>query len=573
MLAFISEMGNPFVLAKMYCKLTFHLIPTRRGDLRMSEGQKAEYDFSKRQITLGLVAIFAVYGTMAYFVQTLTNARPKIAANLNGMDLYAWAVTIPSLISAFVTLVFGKLSDIYGRRILLLISVICCLIGTILGAFSPNFKFLIVAGVISALGTGAMMPLVFAVVGDLFPPEKRGKWIGLLNIPTGFFSLIGPTLGGWFVDNLGWRYLYWISLPLLVVCLITVPIGVPSLVSSGVKRKIDVLGCILVGIASSTLIIAFSFAGSRYPWGSPQNIGLLAISLVFWILFFYTENRVDEPILDPKVLRNRSFFTVATATLLSFFGQMGMMMYFPMFLQGVQGISTTKSGSIITPNAVIMSFVGIPVGFILARSKKFKWMYVLSFGILTLDMFAVTFFTEQTPLWCCVAAASIAGLGLGAIPTLNTMVVQNAVPKRLLGAAMGAIFFFILMGVAISPALLDSTRNATYAKTLSNSLPVELKQIADKATITSLGDPKVLLSEEALDVLRQKFNQSGGGGQVLFEKTVKAIRASFEVALRSVFWISAITMLLALLVISTIPETSMEKAGDEENESEAAALK
>src|SRR5512137_1228534 len=113
----------------MYCKLTIHLIPTRRGDLRMSEGQRTEYDFSKRQIMLGVIAIFAVYGTMAYFVQTLTIARPKIAADLGGLPLYGWAVTIPSLVSAFVTLVFGKFSDIYGRRIMLMISVICCLVG------------------------------------------------------------------------------------------------------------------------------------------------------------------------------------------------------------------------------------------------------------------------------------------------------------------------------------------------------------------------------------------------------------------------------------------------------------
>jgi len=212
----------------------------------MSQAPQSEYGFSKRQINLGIIAIFAVYGTMAYFVQTLTIARPKMAADLNGMALYSWAVSIPSLVSAFVTLVFGKLSDIYGRRIMLLVSVIFCLIGTIMGAVSPNFTFLIIASVIAALGTGAMMPLVFAVVGDLFPPEKRGKWIGLLNIPTGFFSLIGPSLGGWFVDNLSWRYLYWIWLPLLVVCLVTVPIGVPSIINRGARRKIDVLGCILV---------------------------------------------------------------------------------------------------------------------------------------------------------------------------------------------------------------------------------------------------------------------------------------------------------------------------------------
>ena len=309
----------------------------------------AEYNFSKKQITWAMVAIFAVYGTMAYFVQTLTIARPKMAADLDGMALYSWAVSIPSLISAFVTLIFGKLSDIYGRRIMLLISVIFCLVGTIMSALSPNFVFLIVASVISAVGTGAMMPLVFAVVGDVFPPSQRSKWIGLLNIPIGIFSLIGPTMGGWFVDNLSWRYLFWISLPLLVVCLITVPIGVPSLIQKGISRKIDYKGCFLVGIASATMIIGLSFAGTTYSWASVQVIGLLGVSLLFWILFFRAESRTEEPIVDPLVFRNRSFLTIATATILSFFGQMAMMMYFPMFLQGVQGISTTRSGLMFTP--------------------------------------------------------------------------------------------------------------------------------------------------------------------------------------------------------------------------------
>ena len=280
----------------------------------MSQVPQTEYGFSQKQITLGIAAIFAVYGTMAYFVQTMNIARPKIAADLNGMSLYSLAVSIPSLVSAFVTLVFGKLSDIYGRRIMLLVSVGFCLTGTILGAVSPNYVFLIVAGVISALGTGGMMPLTYAVVGDLFPPEKRGKWIGLLRIPTGVFSLIGPTLGGWFVDNLSWRYLYWIAVPLLVVCLLIVPVGVPSVIRQG-RRKIDVLGCGLVAIASSTLIIGFSYAGTKYPWGSPQVIGLLSVSFVFWVLFLRTENYVEEPILDPLILRNRTFLTVALATL------------------------------------------------------------------------------------------------------------------------------------------------------------------------------------------------------------------------------------------------------------------
>ena len=518
----------------------------------------AEYNFSKKQITWAMVAIFAVYGTMAYFVQTLTIARPKMAADLDGMALYSWAVSIPSLFSAFATLIFGKLSDIYGRRIMLLISVIFCTVGTIMGALSPSFVFLIVAGVVSAIGTGAMMPLVFAVVGDVFPPSKRGKWIGLLNIPIGFFALIGPTMGGWFVDNLSWRYLYWISLPLLVVCLVTVPVGVPSLIQKGISRKIDYKGCFLVGIASAAMIIGFSFAGTTYSWASVQVISLLGVSLLFWILFFRAESRTEEPVVDPLVFRNRSFLTIAIATILSFFGQMAMMMYFPMFLQGVQGISTTHSGLMFTPLGALMSFIGVPVGFVLARSKRYKWMYILGLGIVTVDMFAIIFFTAETPIVWSVLACMIAGVGLGAVPTVNTTVIQNVLPKKLLGAAMGAIFFCISMGVAISPPILDSAKNVTYEKTLNASLPTELQGLADSATMAAIRNQRVLLSDSSMAELKARFDKMGPEGQVLFPKTVDAIRNSLEAALRSVFWIGAITMLLAFLLISTIPEVSLD---------------
>jgi MFS family permease len=532
--------------------------------MSQEQQQPAEYAYTKRQVTLGLVAIFAVYGTMAYFVQTLTIARPKMAADLDGMSLYAWAVSIPSLVTAFATLVFGKFSDIYGRRIMLLISVIICLVGTILSAISPTFVFLIAASVIGSVGSGAMMPLVFSVVGDLFPPSKRSKWIGLLNIPIGIFSLIGPTMGGWFVDNLSWRYLYWVSLPLLIVCLVTVPIGVPS-IRRAARGKIDVPGCILVAIASSTTIIGFSFAGDKYPWASVQIIGLLGISLLFWILFFWAEGHAEEAILDPIVLRNRSFFTIAVAGLFSFFGQMAMMMYFPMFLQGIQGISTTVSGQIITPSSVLMAFIGVPVGFLLARSKHYKWMYLAGYAILTATMFGVIFFTAKTPAVWSVLAATLSGLGLGAIPTVNTMVIQSAVPKRLLGVAMGASFFCLMMGVAISPAILGSAMNATYARTLPASLPVGLNAVADEATMVSLGNSRVLLSEKALADLEGAFKKMGGDGEMLFQQTVQAIRTSMQAGLKTVFWISALTMLIAFLIISTRPEISLDPAGQDPN--------
>jgi len=517
-----------------------------------------QFQYSRRQLILGLVAVFAAFGTMSYFIQTINIARPRMAADLDGMSLYSYSISIPGLAAAFVTLIFGKFSDMYGRRLMLLVSLGFFLAGAVLSAVSPTFIFLIAANSIARVGSSAVMMLGYSVLGDMYPPAERSKWVGLLNIPSGIFALFGPTLGGWFVDNLSWRHLFWTSVPLLAVCLLLVSKGVPSLVKR-VAHKIDVRGCLLVAVAGSTMILGLSFAGSTYAWTSAQVIGLLGVSLIFWVLFLRAETRADEPVLDPQVLKNRAFMTVAIATMLSFFAQIGVTMYFPMFLQGVQGISATRSGQIITPYSVLFAFTGVPVGFLLGRTKRYKWMYIVSFGILTADMFGVIFFTAATPVVWTVVAAALAGLGLGAIPTVNTMVVQNSVPRRLLGVVMGAIFFSISMGGALSPAILGSAMNATYARKLAASLPRELKQAADEATMATIGNSRVLLSKPAMAELEETFKKMGSDGPALFRKTIQAILLSLEAGLRSIFWIAAIAMLLSFFLICTVPEIPLDR--------------
>jgi len=532
-----------------------------REESRMAQDTTAgveEYQFSKKQIMWGLVAIFAVYGTLAFSIHTHGIARPKIAADLDGLALYDWSVSIPALVMAMVTIIFGKFSDMYGRRIMLMISLIVSLIGTVLSALSPNFIFLIVANAIVALGAGAMTPLVFAVVGDLFPPSRRSKWIGLLNIPIGIFTLTGPYLGGFVVDNLNWRYLYWMAIPLLVFCLVTVPIGIPSLKNRDSKRKIDVKGCIWIALAASATIIGFSFAGKTYPQISTFTIGLLVFSLACWIIFLRIESSVKEPILDLSLLRNRAFRTIALATFFSSFGVTGMMMYFPMFLQGVKGFTAAWSGIITTPNGVLMAFMGVPVGYIIARSSRFKWMYIAGYGILTTSMFLLILFTPNTSEIWLFAVGSLAGLGYGVIPTINTVVVQNAIPKKLLGAAMGAIFFFIMIGSAISPAILGSAMNVTYTKAFSQEQPEGLSDVLDDATMNSLrNNPRILLDEDAREELQNTIQGEDGNNQQLFEQTEKAIRNSLQSGMHNIFWIGAIMMLLAFLIICTVPRNSM----------------
>ena len=178
----------------------------------------------RKNVVFGLAAVFLVCMTMSYFIQALNIARPKIAATLDGMSLYAWSVSIPALVSAFTALIFGKLSDMYGRRIMFLLSVIFALLGTLLCIFSTSFVFLIAALAVASVGLGTSMPLGMAVLGDLFPPVERSKWIGLLNIPMGIAALCGPTLGGWFADTMGWSAVFWSIVPLLVLCLALVPL-------------------------------------------------------------------------------------------------------------------------------------------------------------------------------------------------------------------------------------------------------------------------------------------------------------------------------------------------------------
>lgn len=525
--------------------------------MNQMQQQSAESTGATKRIALGLAAVFLTYFVYSYFLQILLSALPKIAADLDGMHLYSWSVSIPNLGQAFAMLIVGKLSDMYGRRALLLISLLVCLLGTVWSALSSTFVMLIIARTFLCLGQGGLAPLCFSALGDMFGPVERSKWVGLLNIPAGVLALVGPTLGGWFVDNLTWRYIFWCGAPLLIACAAMVMFGL-SAQTQHAQPKIDSRGALLAAVASSTMILAFSLAGTLYPWASVQVIGLFAVSVVFWTLFVKAEARAAEPILDLQVLKNRSFITIASACLLSAIGMTALMIYYPLMMQGIQGISATRSGQILTPSVVLMSFLGVPTGFIIARTKRYKWMYVLGYGLTVIVMFALVFVDAATPVFWGFVVTTLVGVGMGAIPTLNTLVAQYAVPKRLLGVATGALFFSVMIGQAIAPAILGSAMNMKYNSMLQVSLPDEVSRLADQATMTSLGNPRVLLSEPAMAALRTTLDKTGPNGQTVLNQTVSAIRISMEAGLRIVFIIGAAATLFAFLIICTIPEISID---------------
>jgi len=506
---------------------------------------------------IGIAAIFATYFISFYSSSLMNNALPRISADLDGMQYYSWAIAIPALSTAFATLIFGKLSDMFGRKKILLTALGFMMAGAIFCAISMSFPFLVVALCMVSLGAGSLMPLCFSVLGDIFPPTERGKWAGFLSITSGFTAFIGPTLAGWFVDNPGWRFIYWSHIPFILVAGVLIAAGLPSK-SEQHQHKIDILGSLCVALASASLIIAFSWAGSTHPWLSFPVLGLLGVSTILWIVFFRIEARAAEPMLDPKVLSNRIFLIAAVAALLSMFGSITLNFYFPLFLQGVKQTTAILSGKLLTPFTALCSLMGLPAGLILTKTKRYKWIYITGYAMLAVGMLAGVTLSLQTPIPLILAVSAWAGVGLGLIPTINALVVQYAVPKRLLGAATGSFYFFLMMGRAIAPAIMGSLINSTYRKNLAASLPAEVKTSLSTSVLGSVNNPRILLSANSLADLQAKISLLGIKGLYVFNQLIMAMRKALEGGIRQLFIISGIFMFVSLALILLIPEICLE---------------
>lgn len=413
---------------------------------------------AKRKIAIGLWAIFITQFVSFLFINARNIAQPTMIAELDGMSLFAWLIALPALSGAAATLLFGKLSDMYGRRTILLISMTIFGLGLVLTTRSTSMAFLVAAATFMSIGHFPIIPLCFSVIGDLFPAAERARWTGLLNIPTGIAAAIGPVLGGVFSESvMGWRGLYWGTVPLLLIAGGLVVVALPK-EGQSVKPKIDVWGTAVMLIATTSLIFGFSWLGAPGKLG--LGVILLFVSTAAWFGFIQIEKQAEAPILDPQVLFNRVFITAAGTGFLSFFGALGILAYSPIFAQDVMQVSPSVSGSMLTPFTVIVALMGIMAGILLARTRKYKWMYNIGYAIVTLAMFTMWRFTATTPVWLYVLVTAVAGFGLGAIPTVNTLVAQFAVPRRLLGVAVGAVFFFQMVGISVAPAILGLAQNS-----------------------------------------------------------------------------------------------------------------
>ncbi|HWZ20296.1 MAG TPA: MDR family MFS transporter, partial [Ktedonobacteraceae bacterium] len=393
---------------------------------------------------------------LAALDQTIVGtALPHIVADLGGLDHYAWVVTAYLLASTVSIPIWGKLSDIYGRRTFFILGMVIFLIGSALAGTSQNMTQLIIYRGIQGVGAGAMMPIAMAIIGDIFSPAERGKWQGLIVAVFGLASIVGPTLGGWITDNWGWRWVFYVNMPVGVLAILTAGIVLPKIV---IRRQhiIDYLGVVTLIAWTVPLLLAFSWAGTQYAWGSWQVIGSFIFAAVMLVTFVLVELRATEPIISPKLFKN-SIFTISTiAMFLVSAGMFGAILYLPLFVQGVLGKSATNSGLVLTPLMLGFMFSSIVGGQLLSRTGRYKILAIIGFIVAAIGMFLLSRMTPATTQPELVRNMVVTGLGIGVMMSLFTIVVQNAFPYRQLGEVTASLTFFRSIGSTMGVAVMGT---------------------------------------------------------------------------------------------------------------------
>src|SRR6266581_214722 len=497
---------------------------------------------------------------LAALDQTIVGtALPHIVASLGGLDHYAWVVTAYLLASTVTVPIYGKLSDIYGRRTFFITGMVIFLIGSALAGTSQNMTQLIIYRGIQGLGAGAMMPIALAIIGDIFPPSERGKWQGLIVAVFGLASIIGPTLGGWITDNWGWRWVFYVNMPVGIVAILTAGIVLPKFVN---KRKhiIDFPGAVTLIAGTVPLLLAFSWAGTQYDWGSWQIIGLFAFSAVMLIIFVLIEMSAVEPIISPRLFKNSIFLVSVIAMFLVSAGMFGAILFLPLFVQGVLGDSATNSGVVLTPMMIGFMVSSIVGGQLLSRTGRYKILAIGGFTVAAAGMFLLSRMTTTTVEGEVIRNMIITGLGIGVMMSLFTIVVQNAFPYRQLGEVTAGVTFFRSIGSTMGVAVMGAIMTNTFQSELQSNMPAILKRLVPADKLAQLQNPQLLLAPDVVARIQHDFAAFGSQGQVLFHQLIEAIRVSLATAITNVFFLGFVIMLLGLFVTLFLREIPLRKS-------------
>ncbi|MBW7457764.1 MFS transporter, partial [Paenibacillus sepulcri] len=490
-----------------------------------------EHLTGKQKVTI-MIAIMAAMFFAAINQTIVSTAMPRIAALLNGLNSYTWVVTIYMLTSTISTALVGKLSDIYGRKPFLIVGIILFMIGAFLCGTSANISQMITYRGLQGVGSGIIMASAISAVGDLFAPRERAKWTGLLMSIFGFSSVIGPSLGGWMVDHMDWEWIFWIFLPIGIIALVLIMILFPKPVRK-FNQTIDYWGSLFLTLTIVPLLLGFSWAGTKYAWGSEQTIGLFAATLVSLIIFILIERKVKNPVLPLSLFRNSVVTIASVAGFMMNAGMLGALIYLPFFVQGVEGISPTYSGYVTMPMSISMIILSTLTGRWITKSGKYKRFALIGMAIMSAGMLMMAFM-NSVPV--AVAIMVFFGMGLGFGMPVFTLAAQNAVKPTEIGVVTAASQLFRNMGGTIGIAVMGSIMTSRLASNIKAAAPQgpDLSNV-DPAVLSRLAplqNPQILLDKPQLEQLQASLPQDL---QPLVTQLIDMLRHALRSSLTTVF--------------------------------------
>ena len=404
-------------------------------------------------------------------------ALPRIVTDLGGNELYTWAVTIYLLTSTITVPFYGKLSDLYGRRPLLMIGITLFLVGSALSGLSQNMAQLIAFRGVQGIGAGALFPIALAVIGDLFSPAERGKYQGLFGAVFGLSSLVGPALGGLITDTVGWHWIFYVNIPIGIVSLYVIWRLLPTVRRPDASRNLDYAGAAVFAVAIGFLLVGLTNKGLEdevthqiHAWSDPVVGGFIGIGLALGALFLLIETRAKEPIVPIDLWRNRTYASSIVATFFVSFGFFGAIIFLPRWFQFVREASATESGYQALPllaGLIISSIVG---GILVSRTGRYKPIILAGLAIMGVGLLLMTNLRADTDLPVLWLWMFITGVGIGPTLSVFTIVVQNAVPFDKLGVATSNLTFFRQIGGSVGLAIVGTI----FGTSLQEELPRRL---------------------------------------------------------------------------------------------------